>query len=394
MNLRRHVTTLILKLLRPFGPGRKPAMPDFKPDRIAVMRFGGFGDVLAITSLTRALREDYPDAEIHFFTDAASTVVLENNPDIDRVIVSPKLRLGLNPVVIAENIARVRRWTRTPYDLAIIPHHEFGILLLALFFRARFRVGYDINERGFDFAFTHSSCTYTSAHPRITEHMARHFTAHQQELLHAFQGRTRKIVGARVEISDAERAWAETFLTEHGLGGDLVIVAPGGSTPTKLWPIPRFAEIARRLIEEHDVAVLVMVGPAEASHEEYFPDMPGRFLFDAGGNTFRQNMVLTKFARAMVGNDTGLMHVAAQFDVPAVALFGPTPPTVFGYAHRGHRIVIADLPCIPCNAPFCSLLPDGGVSETAPCMDAILPDRVMGEMTRLLSEATGGSSTA
>lgn len=394
MTLRRFLTTLVLKALRPFGPGRKPPMPDFKPGRIAVMRFGGFGDVLAVTSLTRALREDYPDATIDFYTDAASTVVLENNPDIDRVIVSPKLRLGWSPVVIAQNIARVRRWTRAPYDLAIIPHHEFGILLLALFFRARYRVGYDINERGFDFAFTHSSCTYTSAHPRITDHMARHFTAHQQELLHAFQGRARAIVGARVEISDAERTWAQAFLAEHDLGGDLVIVAPGGSTPTKLWPVSRFAEVARRLIEKHDVAVLVMVGPAEADHIEYFRDMPGRFLFDAGGNTFRQNMVLTAFARAMVGNDTGLMHVAAQFGVPAVALFGPTPSTVFGYAHRGHRILTADLPCIPCNAPLCALLADGGVTETAPCMEAITPARVTDEMTGLLADTADGATPA
>ena len=86
----------------------------------------------------------------------------------------------------------------------------------------------------------------------------------------------------------------------------------------------------------------------------------------------------------MVGNDTGLMHVGAQFGVPAVALFGPTPPTIFGYAHLGHRILTADLPCIPCNAPHCRLLADGGARDTAPCMEAIAPARVIREMDALL----------
>lgn len=394
MTLRRIVTSAILKALRPLGPGRRPAEPDFKPRRIAVMRFGGFGDVLAVTSLTRALREDYADATIDFYTDPASTIVLENNPDIDRVIVAPKLRLSASPSVVARNIARVRRWTDPPYDLAFIAHHEFDILLLSFLFRSRFRVGFDINERGFDFAFTHSTCTYTSEHPRISEHLSSHFTAHFQRLLHAFQGRDREIAPPRVEIGAAERERAAAFLAEHGLDGRLVIVAPGGSTPTKLWPMERFAEVTRRLMAESDVSVLVLVGPQEADARRHFAGFEsgadgiagngGRFLFDAGTNSFRENIVLTSFATAIVGNDTGLMHAAAQFGVPGVAAFCPTPASVFGYAHRGHRILTADLPCVPCNAPLCALLEDGGVAMTPPCLDAVSADRVLSELTNVL----------
>jgi hypothetical protein len=157
MNLRRCATSAVLRALGLVGRRKLRPQPDFRPKRIAVMRFGGFGDVLAVTGLTRALREDYPDAEIDFYTDPPSTVVLENNPDIDNVIAAPKPLLSANPETVWRNLALVRRWSRPPYDLAIVAHHEFDLLVLSLFFRARFRVGYDINERGFDFAFTHSS---------------------------------------------------------------------------------------------------------------------------------------------------------------------------------------------------------------------------------------------
>jgi hypothetical protein len=66
MNLRRCATSAILRGLGLVGGRKLPPQPDFRPKRIAVIRFGGFGDVLAVTGLTRAQREDYPDAIIDF----------------------------------------------------------------------------------------------------------------------------------------------------------------------------------------------------------------------------------------------------------------------------------------------------------------------------------------
>ncbi len=391
MNLRRCASSAVLKALGLVGRRRLPPQPDFRPTRIAVMRFGGFGDVLAVTGLTRALREDYPDAEIDFYTDPPSTIVLENNPDIDRVIAASKPRLSASPATIWRNVALVQRWSKPPYDLAIVAHHEFDLLVLSLFFRARFVVGYDINERGFDFAFTHSSGTFTGAHPRTPEHLSSHFTVHIQRLLHAFQGRERDIAEPRIAVSDAESAKADAFLADHGLGGELLVVAPGGSTPTKLWPMERFAAVTRKAIERHGVSAMVMLGPSEADAKRYFMDMPGRFHFDAGGNSFRENIALVGKADAVVGNDTGLMHAAAAFGVPGVAVFGPTSASVFGYGHRGHRILTGALPCIPCDAPFCKLLADGGISETAPCMDEISAERVVAELDSLLGRREGAA---
>ena len=377
MTARRAITSLILRMLRLAGPGRKPPLPDFVPARVAVMRYGGFGDVLAVTSLVRAIRKRWPDARIDFITDAASTLVLENNDDIDDVVVTPKLRLGANPRTILENIARVRDLSREPYDVAFITHHPIEFQLLALFFRAQYRVGFDINERGFDFPFTHAADVYTAPHPKAEAHLAGHFTQHYQKLLQAFTGDEAEIERPHVALADDELARARAFVEAKGIARNLVIVAPGGSVPVKLWPMDRFAEVVRRLRDRHDVSVMVMVGPDEAHHADLFAGLDERVLFDAGGNSFRENMAIVKLADAMIGNDTGLMHVAAAFGVPGVAIFGPTPAAVFGYAHLGHRILTADLPCVPCNELYCRLLPDRGHGAVAPCLDAIGPDGVM-----------------
>ena len=78
------------------------------------------------------------------------------------------------------------------------------------------------------------------------------------------------------------------------------------------------------------------------------------------------------------------MHVAGLFGVPGVSIFGPTPSTIFGYAHLGHRVLTADLPCVPCNAPTCRLLPDGGRETVPPCLEAIDVSRVQGALDGIL----------
>ena len=384
---RRALTTAILKLLGFLGPGKRAPVRDFAPRRIAVMRFGGFGDVVAVTSLVRAIRVRWPEARIDFITDAASTTVLANNPDISDIVIGRKPALSLNPLRFSGPIRAMREWSRRPYDLAFFTHHDFANEFYPLFFRARYKVGFDIDDRGFDFAYSHSICVYTMGHEKGREHIRTHFTEYYQRLLHAFTGDAQKIEPPVIRIADDERAAARGFLDERGLARNLVVLAPGGADPIKIWPIERYADVARRLLADHDASVIVMLGPAEAHYAKHFDGMGKRFLFDAGGNSFRENIAITEQAAAMVSNDTGLMHVAAVLGVPAAAIFGPTPAAVFGYAHSGHRIVTADMDCVPCNDDACRLLPEGRKHELAPCLDAVTADRVVREVAAILPRA-------
>lgn len=386
MKLPRPVTSAILRSLRLFGPRRRQVEGEFTPGRIAVMRFGGFGDVLAVTGLVRALRNEYPDARIDFITDPASRLVLDGNRDIDELVIAPKPVQSKFPVSLFRGIREMRRWSAPPYDMAFLTHHEFGILFLSLFFRARFRIGFDINDRGFDFAFTHSTCTYTADHARIAEHLSEHFTAHYQKLFHAFLGEARPVEPPRIELGDDEVDRARGFLSDNGLDRNLIVIAAGGTSWEKRWPMDRYAAVARELTARFDVSVMVMLGPEDAGFEALFAGIEGRFYFDAGGNSFRENIAITAQASAVIGNDTGMTHVAAAFDVPGVTLFGPTPSRVFGYAHRGHRILTAPLPCVPCNTSFCRLLTGDDREKAVPCLDDIPLSDVLTTVEAVFSE--------
>jgi SAM-dependent methyltransferase len=53
--------------------------------KVLVIRFSSIGDVVLTRPVLRALREQLPNAEIHYLTKRSFTSLLENNPNIDKL---------------------------------------------------------------------------------------------------------------------------------------------------------------------------------------------------------------------------------------------------------------------------------------------------------------------
>src|SRR6478735_2349336 len=106
------------------------------------------------------------------------------------------------------------------------------------------------------------------------------------------------------------------------LAHDYLVLAPGAEFgPAKRWPhYPAFAADSSERI--------VLLGSAKDVPfcEEIAAQAPGRVLQLAGKTSLLDAFCLIAGARAVVSNDSGLMHVAAAFGVPQVALFGSSSP--------------------------------------------------------------------
>jgi heptosyltransferase-2 len=93
----------------------------------------------------------------------------------------------------------------------------------------------------------------------------------------------------------------------------------------------------------------------------------------AGRTRLDEAFALIADAHEMVSNDSGLMHVAAAFGVPQIALFGSTSPHHTPPRNpRAQVLWLKDelqLPCMPCFERTCRL-------GDTPCLRAIEPARV------------------
>ena len=130
-------------------------------------------------------------------------------------------------------------------------------------------------------------------------------------------------------------AATQPVLRSHGLeAGSYVVLAPGAEFgPAKRWPVAHFAELAQSLIAQQGCSVVLLGSakesalcrdiaagqPAVAHGQPGCLDLSGRTSLDVA-------MALIAAAGGVVSNDSGLMHVAAAFGVPQVAVFGSSSP--------------------------------------------------------------------
>jgi heptosyltransferase-2 len=111
--------------------------------------------------------------------------------------------------------------------------------------------------------------------------------------------------------------------------GGYYVFAPGAEFgPSKRWPSAHYAQLATQL----DAPVLLLGSAKDgAVCEEITQSVaaagaPDRCRQLAGRTSLAEAFALIAGARAMVSNDSGLMHVAAAFGLPQVALFGSSSP--------------------------------------------------------------------
>ena len=110
--------------------------------------------------------------------------------------------------------------------------------------------------------------------------------------------------------------------------GAYYVFAPGAEYgPAKRWPAAHFAELAQRL----DLPVLLLGSGKEYElcQEIAAPanaQQPGKCLNLAGKTSLALAFCAIAATKSIVSNDSGLMHVAAAFGVPQVAIFGSSSP--------------------------------------------------------------------
>ena len=111
---------------------------------------------------------------------------------------------------------------------------------------------------------------------------------------------------------------------EAGLeGGRHVVFAPGAEYgPAKRWPARHFAALAALF----DAPVLLLGSAKEQALCEEIAAAAPRVRNLAGQTSLPEAIGLIASARAVVSNDSGLMHVAAGLGVPQVAVFGSSSP--------------------------------------------------------------------
>lgn len=115
----------------------------------------------------------------------------------------------------------------------------------------------------------------------------------------------------------------------------LLVLGPGATRAGKAWPVERFADLAARLTAKGGLlegAVVVPTGgPMDrAAAAAIGAGLPAKQFVDLTGADLLTTAALMARADLFVGNDSGMMHLAAASGAPTLGLFGPTDERLYG----------------------------------------------------------------
>jgi len=190
-------------------------------------------------------------------------------------------------------------------------------------------------------------------------------------------------------LDGAERREGDRALKRLGLapGERFAAVSPGGGESWgrdahfKRWPAERFGLLLGALRSRLDFESVAIIGSAHEKElgEEVIRASGLRGVNLAGEVSLAASVRAIERSVFFLGNDGGLLHVAAARRRPVIGLYGPVDPQVYGpYPSRpsAAAVVKDDLECRPCYYKFRY----NAACEHRDCLQALEPGRVFSSL--------------
>jgi heptosyltransferase I len=315
------------------------------PESMLILRLGAMGDILHALPAVASLKRSFPECRLIWTMAPKWMPLVEGNPSIDEVV--PFNRRDARVLMSCW-----RRLRELRPEWAI----DFqGLIQSALVGRA----AGPKEMFGFDKAFVREPLAAALYSHRLAPGAA-HVVDRNLELAAA--------AGANILTREA---WLPAGSDEDALPqGRFVLTNPVAGWKSKQWPIAHYQVVAKRLLREGVELV--------ANVPRYvIPELSELKEVRLHSSSIPGLIAATRRASAVLGLDSGPLHLAAALHKPGVALFGPTDPARNGPYGRTIQVIRA--------ADAQTTYKRG--NEIHPSMKRIRPEQVAEELLRCLASS-------
>ena len=294
--------------------------------KILIIRFSSIGDLTQALSIPAFLKAACTKTEIHFVTRKDLAELAENNPNIQKVwkldkssgfaglfkLIQQLRKENFTHIYDAHNNLRsfiIRKLIWGPVKL-VRPMYRWKRFLLLQFHINLFQQPF----------------------------------SGQRDLIQPLEKWNLKFSlpeTPQIFLSAQSLKEAQNLLSTHQLH-TYYVLAPSAAYELKRWPISHW----QKLIELNPEKKFVVLAGAEDSFTAHL-DAFSNVINLTGKTTLLQSAAIIQMAKAVISNDTGLLHIAEQIGKPAIALMGPAP---FGFPSRPATLILEKkLKCRPCS---------------------------------------------
>lgn len=295
--------------------------------KILVIRFSSIGDIVLTSPVLRCLKNQIQGVEIHYVIKKKFFSLLEHNPHVSKIFtIEDSLFTVLNQLK-GEN-----------YDVVIDLHHNLRSLRIKL---ALARPAFSFDKLNF------RKWLYVNWKQRVMPdvHIVKRYLDTVKNLGVKDDGLGLEFFPCDCEQIDKEEL-PPAFQTQP-----YVVLSIGGTHATKKMPIDKWVELLNLI----SIPAMIIGGKEDIEAAQLLENQAnknGKIVWNACGKfTIGGSAHLIKGCALVISHDTGMMHIAAAFQKPTIAIWGNTTPELGMYPFRTEYInlEINGLPCRPCS---------------------------------------------
>ncbi|MCW8850678.1 MAG: glycosyltransferase family 9 protein [Melioribacteraceae bacterium] len=291
-----------------------------KIKKILIIRLSSLGDVLLTTPLIRTLKSSYPNIKIDFIVRKEFESTLKYNPNINNLIALERnyKKETVRSQIIKEN-----------YDLIIDLQNNI---------RSRYLT------RSLSFKTVRYRKPYLN---RIL-------------LVKLKINRFKEVIPIPVRYANSlsnfelDQKGLELFIPDEEKSeindDNFIGLCPGSRHFTKMWPKEYYIELGNQLIKNNYKVALFGGKDDMAICNDISAKLNGALNL-SNDNDLIKLAVNMRNCKAIVCNDSGLMHTALALNIPVISIFGSTVKEFGFFPYKGKNIVLENnlLSCRPCS---------------------------------------------
>ncbi len=316
--------------------------------KVLVLRFGALGDIVHTTIIPQAIKAKYPNYEVHYCCESRYVHVLQNNPDIDKIIEFDHKRKK----DFSYNLETALKLRHEHYDVILNLTNAFRNNLMTFIASPKEKYG-----------------KIPMGHKHVVDAF---FLAAKKAFPDLKQPKNLKL---GLDPAALEKVKARV----EGYSRPLVVLSPGGQTDKnrqgRTWPAKYWAELGNLLKQIYGGTILISGSPDERDYHKTIADKIDGAVLLSGELSIAESMGVFSVCDLFISGDSGPLHIASGLGVKTIGIYGSTnPENVSPYGQNGY-IAEPMIKCKYCWQKECAKLKEG--QKYSPCIKSIKPAHIL-----------------
>jgi heptosyltransferase-2 len=313
--------------------------------KILIIAPNWIGDAVMAEPLISQLKKNNPDSQIDVLATPWVASIMKAIPAVDQIITADFQHGSLQ---WQERKVLAKQLALSAYTHAYVLPNSFKSALIPWLAKIPQRIGYQGEMR---WGLINEALKNPSRSHRPS--MSSHYFA--------LSGNTfSEVPQPHLSLPDAIITESQQTLQKIQEHQHLYVLCPGAEYgPAKQWPIEHFGQLAKNIIETKENSLVLILGSKKefsiGSDIARMSAYPDKVINWCGQTSLEDAMAAISNAHTVISNDSGLMHIAAAFRRPQVAIFGSSDPRHTPPLSKLAAIHWLHLECSPCFKRVCPL---------------------------------------